>query len=366
MRDSWRLVCLRKAEPLMAQTFYEAVALAVDRGLSANSLVLCQPSSPYVCIGFHQDLDKEVDLGYCRRLGLPIIRRSQGGGATYLNADQIFYQLVAHRRDRVIPVRVEELFETVLAAPVRVYRELGLQAEFKPLNDIVVGGRKISGNGAGLIGSAVVLVGNIILDLDYDSMSRVLKVPDEKFRDKMAKSMVDWVTSLRKELGWVPDAEKIYHMLMRAFEDVLNVDFTVEKPSEEENLIWEREVRPRHLSTTWLGMSTAGGSDSEGRAVKVAGDVHVIEVDHKARKLVRVRAELVGDRIRDISVTGDFFLIPEDAILILQKKLVGAVLNEDDLDRRVRSFFAEGDVQMPGISPEDLVDALMKLRSRLP
>lgn len=105
---------------------------------------------------------------------------------------------------------------------------------------------------------------------------------------------------------------------------------------------------------------------AKGRAVKVTGDVHVIEVDHKARKLVRVRAELVGDRIRDISITGDFFLIPEDAILILQKKLVGAALDEDDLNRRVRSFFAEGDVQMPSISPEDLVDALMKLRSRLP
>jgi len=364
--ESWRLIDLGRAEPLAAQTFYEAVALAISRGLSPNTLLLCQPTSPYVCLGFHQELEREIDVEYCQRTGLPIIRRSQGGGATYLNGDQIFYQVVASKKSVVIPARVEDLFEKLLRAPVQVYRRLGLPAEFKPVNDVVVGGRKISGNGAGLIDSTVVLVGNIILDLDYDSMSRVLKVPNEKFRDKMAKSMSEWVTSLKREIGHIPEVDEIKRLLTEAFKDVLKIELRRAEPSEEERRIWEEEVKPKHRSAEWLQMK-GGRSLGEGwTTVKIAGDLHVAEVDHKAGKLIRIRAELKGLEIQDISITGDFFMIPEEAVLGLQEALRGAMLEEADLEQRIGKAFKESSVQTPGMRPRDFVEAILKLREVLP
>lgn len=84
--EVWRLVDPGLAEPYMAQTFYEAVAQAVDGGEPPpNTVLLVQPSAPYVCLGFHQELEKEIDVECCREKGLPIIRRSQGGGATHLD-----------------------------------------------------------------------------------------------------------------------------------------------------------------------------------------------------------------------------------------------------------------------------------------
>lgn len=73
-------------------------------------LLLLQPESPYVCLGFHQDARAEIDLDYVERNQIPLFHREVGGGAVYL--------------DR------------------------GLTAEFKPVNDILVDGPKISGNGA--------------------------------------------------------------------------------------------------------------------------------------------------------------------------------------------------------------------------
>ena len=84
--EEWRLIDLGSAEPLIAQGFYEAVALAVDRGLAPNTIILVQPSSPYVCIGYHQRLEEEIDLEYCRSRGLPIIRRYQGVEPSTLTA----------------------------------------------------------------------------------------------------------------------------------------------------------------------------------------------------------------------------------------------------------------------------------------
>ena len=215
--EEWRLIDLGYQEPLMAQCFYEAVAICVDRGTSPNTLIITIPSRPYVCIGYHQRLEDEIDLDYCRSQGLPVIRRGQGGGACYLDSNQVFYQLVAHEDSPAVPKDVEELFKRCLAATVHVYRSLGVPAEYKPINDVVVGGRKISGNGAGRLGKAIILVGNIILDWDFEQIVRVLKVPDEKFRDKMAKSMREWLTSLRQELGHVPPVEHIKELIAEGF-----------------------------------------------------------------------------------------------------------------------------------------------------
>jgi lipoate-protein ligase A len=358
--ETWRLLDLGYSEPLVAQTFYEAVAEAIHRGLSPNTLILLQPGSPYTCLGYHQDLEKEIDLDFCRQAGLPVIRRSQGGGATYLDRDQVFYQIVS-KASEAVPRDVGEMFERLLSVTVETYRRLGVSAEFKPLNDVVVGGRKISGNGAGMHESASILVGNVILDLDYDLMAQVLRVPDEKFRDKMAKSMREWVTTLRRELGKPPSVEEIKETYAAAFQDILEVELVQEEPTEEEWRIFEEETKPRHTSHEWLHMEAPGAGQMEGRAVKIAHDVKVVEADHKAGKLIRVRAEVRGDVILGVQIRGDFFAIPKEGINTLEGMLEGAMLEENEISEITERFYEESGTQIPGINPGDFTKAMMKI-----
>jgi len=347
----------------MAQTFYEAVAQAVDVGDSPNTVLLVQPSSPYVCLGFHQELEKEIDVEYCRGNDLPIIRRSQGGGATYLDGNQLFYQVVAKKNSEVIPESVEKLFERFLTVTVYVYRELGLQAEFKALNDVIANGRKISGNGAGEYGEGTtILVGNIILDLDYDSMARVLRVPDEKFRDKMAKSMSEWVTSIKRELGHAPTVERLKELLVEGYGRILGITFNRSDPSKKEIRIWEEVVKRRHISHDWLYMPELKRPSQDGRAVKIADGVRVVEVSHKARKLIRVRAELIGDLILNLKISGDFFMLPENALPNLEDSLKRVNLNRRDVLQRIKAIYRNRRLETPGITPDDFSDAVMKLR----
>jgi len=361
--ESWRFIDLGRAEPLMAQTFYEAVAVAVDRGLAPSTLLFVQPSKPYVCLGFHQQMEKELDTEYCRNHNLPIIRRSQGGGATYLNSDQLFYQVVAADSSDAIPKNVEALFEKALDAPIQTYRRLGVEASFKPLNDVMAGSRKISGNGAGRLGNTTVLVGNIIMDLDYEAMAAVLRVPDEKFRDKMAKSMREWVTSLKRELGRTPPIDAVKKILRASFEETLGIALNTSRPTEAEVEIWEKETKPKHLSQDWLLMPELRHKElAEERAVKVADGVKIIEVTHKAQKLVRITAETMADRILNIMISGDFFIVPEDTVPKLEAALRGAELNRSELETIVRDFVVENRVQMAGLEPGELVNAIMRLR----
>ena len=356
--EVWRLIDLGASEPYMAQTFYEAVAKSVGEGESPSTIILCRPSKPYVCIGYHQELEREIDLEFCESNGLPVIRRTQGGGATYLDSNQVFYQVVAHEDSEAIPAGVEAIFRKLLQVPVNVYRALGLKAEYKALNDVVVENRKISGNGAGRLDKSIVLIGNIILDLDYDMMGRVLRVPSEKFRDKLAKSMREWVTSLKRELGSAPAQEEVARLLAQEFQRVLDIRLVKDEPSKEEMRIFRDEVYPRHLSREWLYMPER--RHQEIRKIKVSGDVHVVEADHKARKMIRVTAEVVQDHLKDILISGDFFMIPEDALPLLEQSLLHAPTEYAEVLQRVRRFYAENSVETPDMTAEDFTSAIMK------
>ena len=362
--ERWRLLDLGYSEPLMAQTFYESVAEAVHRGESPNTLILLQPDRPYACLGYHQDLEQELDLDFLKEKGLPVIRRSQGGGATYLDSNQVFYQIV-FKDSGVVSRDIERLFEKLLAVTVEAYRRLGVPAEYKPVNDVVAGGRKISGNGAGRHESATILVGNIIIDLDYPLMARVLRVPDEKFRAKMAKSMVDWVTTLKRESTDLPSVEEIKKVYSDVFQGLLGVKLCEGEPSELERRIYGEETVPRHTSEEWLYMESMRPEGMSGRAVKIAHDVKIVEADHKAGKLIRVRAEMVGSEIRRVQIMGDLFVVPKEAVDILEEMLMGVELEHTKLRSVVDRFYEATQAQTPGITTDDLVEALFKLHERL-
>jgi lipoate-protein ligase A len=362
--EKWRLIDLDYCEPLIAQTFYEAVAEAIHRNKSPNTLILLQPNNPYTCIGYHQELEKELDVEYIKKAGLPIIRRSQGGGATYLDKDQVFYQIV-FKNTSVLPKDVKSVFEKLLRVTVETYNRLGVPARFKPINDVVVDGRKISGNGAGNHESASILVGNIILDLDYGLMSRVLKVPDEKFRDKMAKSMREWVTTLKRELGDAPSVEMIKETYASAFQDILGVQLISDEPSELEWRIYREETEPRHVSSEWLNLESFQAWRKDARAVKIAHDVKFVEVDHKAGKLIRVRAEILGSKINNIQIMGDMFVIPKEAVNTLEEMFEGIELDTTALTNTLEAFYTNTCAQTPGIGIDDFVETLMKLSEHI-
>jgi len=257
------------------------------------------------------------------------------------------------------------MFERLLSVTVETYNRLGVLAGYKPLNDVVVEDRKISGNGAGMHESASILVGNVILDLNYDLMARVLRVPDEKFRDKMAKSMREWVTTLRRELGEPPTVGEVKAIYSKAFRDILVVDLVKGEPSELEWAIFNEETKPRHTSREWIYMEAPPAQRREGRAVKIAHDVKMVEADHKAKKLIRIRAVMMGQEIMSAQIRGDLFVIPKEAVATLEEMLAGVKLEEEELMNKLDEFYDATQAQTPGVTSQDFKEALMKLKQNL-
>ncbi len=209
-----RILDLGGVGGLRSQAVYHALCDSVSEG-APSTLAVLYPTEPYVCLGFHRDLEEEVDTRFCADRRLPVYRRRVGGGTVYLNPDQIFFQLILHERQ--VRMSVARAYAQLLSPAVDAYRTLGIAAEVAGLNDIAIDGRKLSGTGMARIGDAVVLVGNVILDLDHATMASILKLPDAFARSWVEHNMRHWVTSIRGEGCRVPTYPEVAAALIGAF-----------------------------------------------------------------------------------------------------------------------------------------------------
>lgn len=351
---SFRVVDAGTVSWLDSQVIYHAVASAMTEA-TEDTMTLMNPATPYVCVGFHQEVEKEVDMAYCQEYGLPIARRQVGGGAVYLDQDQLFWHIIIHRSRA--PYRIEEVYARYLAGPVNALRAMGIPAQHRPINDIQVEGRKIGGTGAATIGEAIVIVGSLIFDFNYELMAHVLKIPSEKFRDKVYQTLREYLTTIRRELGpKAPTWEEGKQILISQVADALGQDTHLGTLTEREQAAVQR-LRQVFTDSEWVYQS--GGLRKKG--VKIKEGLHVHEAAYKAPGgLVRATMRVHDEVLDDITLCGDFFIYPQESLPQLESALVGSPLNEATLQQRTAAFWQEHQIQSPGLTPEDVVKAIMQ------
>ncbi|MBN2517953.1 MAG: lipoate--protein ligase family protein [Candidatus Altiarchaeota archaeon] len=179
---------------------------------------------PAVSIGFFQGIRQEVDIEICKESGVDVIRRITGGGAVF-HEHEITYSFVVSESAGLVSRNILESYGQICGAVVSGLRRLGLRAEFKPINDIVVGNKKISGSAQTRKNGVVLQHGTLLLDVNPKKMFSLLKVPNEKIRDKMIQAVEERVTSLNRELGRILDYNSIQRALISGFKENLDLDF---------------------------------------------------------------------------------------------------------------------------------------------
>lgn len=364
MPSPWRWLDLGGTDgPTMVNVFV-ALAGTIGAGRSPPTVLILHPSSPFANVGFHQEVEREIDLEYCRRHGIPVVRRVVGGGAVLDGPWEQDYMVVAPRgapgTDGGVPAFYERYLEPVRATLAR----LGVAAERSGVNDLAAGARKVSANGAVTLSESWVLTGDILLDLDLDAMSRVLKVPDEKFRGKLARGMADWLTSVRAVTGRRPERAEVGRILREEFARALAVPFVSGRLSDEESAALD-ELRTSRTTDRWTferdrAHPHLGNAPAEGRAVKISNEAVLARVDRKAGKLVRVTLLYRHARIQEVQFSGDFFTQPFDAPLAdLEATLAGLPLTLEAVRPTVDAWLRRHRIQLLGVSPDDLTQAVL-------
>lgn len=343
MRQLWRLLDtgIKSAAENIA---LDSVLLELrDKGTIPNTLRFLQFSPPAVLVGYHQTIEQEVRLDYCHRQEIAVNRRITGGGAIFFDLSQLGWELVGSRREIGLYL-LDEVTEKIAQGVILGLKKLGIEASFRPRNDIEVNGRKISGTGGTFEGDAFLFQGTLLLDFDIESMIRALKIPVEKLASKEIDSVRERVTWLKKELGYLPDLKKIKKALIKGVGESLGIEFKKGKLSANEIKLLEEKL-PYYNSTAW--------KDEVREPVEAR---QIVKASYKAKGGL-IRVQLIVDTkrslIRQALISGDFFIHPKRTIFDLEATLKDIYF--DKIEEIVGEFFKKKTPQMPGLKENDFL-----------
>jgi len=251
LREVWRFLDLGVIDPPTSGAVGEAILIARSKNLVPDTLFLYQRDPPACSIGYFQAVENVVDVEECKRLGVDISRRITGGGAIYSDKDNLTYNIVVHENNKKVPQDILKSYEVLCRGVVESLKMLGLNASFKPVNDILVDGKKISGSSQTRRKKVVLHHGTLLIKTDIKTMSKVLKVSKEKMSDKVAKSIEERVINLETALKKKPDIEAIKNILKKGFEKALDIELVSGELTEYEKKLTRKLVTEKYSTREW-------------------------------------------------------------------------------------------------------------------
>lgn len=252
MNEEWRLIDTGLNDAFYNMALDEAIVIARAKGLVPNTIRFFRWEPSAVSIGYFQSMTEEVDIETCDRMGINYVRRRTGGGAVYHDRDgELTYSIVVNENHPLISSDFLKTYEKLCSGLVQGLRLLGVPAEFKPINDIVVEGRKISGNaqtrGMGIVHQH----GTILREVNPRIMFTVLKVPSEKIRDKMIQAVEERVTSINRYLKREVSFEELKEALIKGFETSLNIKLKPGEVTEFEEKLAKKLKEEKYATREW-------------------------------------------------------------------------------------------------------------------
>ncbi|MFQ5956574.1 MAG: biotin/lipoate A/B protein ligase family protein [Candidatus Brocadiales bacterium] len=196
-------------------------------------------------VGRHQDIDSEVNLSDCTRLGIEVNRRPTGGGAIIMGEGQLGVAIASPVNEQSALLGSKTVFSPFTKGIIAALGFLGIHATFRPENDIYVKDKKIAGlacygmdeHPAGLYHAS------ILSDMDADLMLKLLKKPKEKGGA---------ITTVSSELGRHVSTGELRDYVKRGIEGVLRVELIPEPFNREELKEIRKLEEKRYKSQAWI------------------------------------------------------------------------------------------------------------------
>ena len=178
--------------------FYLAMEEFVARKIEGEAFFVWRVR-PTVIFGRNQVLENEVNLEYCRSHGVEIVQRRSGGGCVYSDKGNIMISYISERGV------VSEVFDRYLSGLTECLRSLGLRAEKSGRNDILVDGRKVSGNAFHQLPDRSIVHGTLLYSTDLEALTEAIRPPVEKLERHGVQSVRQRVMNVADIVSQLPE-----------------------------------------------------------------------------------------------------------------------------------------------------------------
>ena len=159
-------------------------------------ILLFYINEPSIIIGRNQNTIEEINTDYVEKQGIHVVRRLSGGGAVYHDAGNLNFSFI-------MPDDGESFrnFGKVTQPIIDALHDMGVDgAELKGRNDLVIDGKKFSGNAMYSTNGRMFAHGTLMFDSDVNEVVNALKVRKDKIESKGIKSIRSRVTNIKPYL----------------------------------------------------------------------------------------------------------------------------------------------------------------------
>ena len=237
----WRLVEQETYSAAMNMAIDHSIYESVANGRQNPTIRLYKWMPSSISLGAYQN-PKEINLDACKKHNIGIVRRMTGGRAVFHDNVDFTYSVIAPIK--VFNYSIENAYRQICSWIINALNELGIDTTLENKNDIVVDGKKISGNAAKAMEKGVYLQhGTLIYDIDFNVMPEVLNISKELFKERVTSVLQ------HKKIS----QEKVYDTLRKNF--TADKEFKIEELSKFE-LMRAQDLAKTKYSTIMLPIGT--------------------------------------------------------------------------------------------------------------
>lgn len=285
-------------------------------------------------LGRNQDAYQEIDIEAARENDVEIVRRLSGGGTVFCDLNNMQYTFITSKDSS----KYKESFEMFARPVVDALKNLGLNAEFTGRNDIIIDGKKVSGNAQARNKDRVIHHGTLLFDVNLDLLKKVIHSRPIKFQNKAVKSVSSRVGTIKE---YVKDMDVLSFMnyLSKFIIEYHGIDKVIEL--DDEIIEKANKYLPRFKDPEW----NLGKDYSNAIALSKKYDFGLVEY-----KLIEK-----DGIIREINVLGDYF--QDRDISLVNKALYGVRRQKEDLEEALKDIKVEESIK--GMTKEIFIEDLL-------
>jgi lipoate-protein ligase A len=281
----------------------------------------------------------------CLADGIGLVRRITGGGAIYLDEGQVGWELVLSRAR--LPLADLGTYTRAICEAVAhgLSVAFGIDARFRPRNDIEVDGRKLCGTGGFFDGDTLIYQGTVLVDVDPARVMTYLNVPEAKLKKHDLDKAEARVTTLRALIGSAPTVDAVHAALIRGFSEKLGITGVPGAITADEDRL-AREYYDQEIGTDEFVFSIDDPRQPDVREAARTSPGGTVTA------FVRIEGPKAARRIREALLTGDFFVTPPRIVLDLEAALRGIPIGS--IDETVDRFFASNKPDLLTLPPSEI------------
>lgn len=245
----WKVVqstLITKARVLVSNSYDPYFNLGLEEYLLENVgeeeiILYLWRNENTVVIGRNQNPWNECNLEYLAKVKGKIARRLSGGGAVYHDLGNVNFTFLTHENNENLKVQLEVI--------VKALYNVGIQAEFSGRNDILVDGKKISGNAFYWDNSKYYHHGTLLYDVDIERLTKILTPSMDKLTSKGIESVRSRVKNLKEcQIGLT--IEDIIKEIIKTFQNIY-MDIDEVEVIDEKSINIQRHV-DKYSSVKWV------------------------------------------------------------------------------------------------------------------